>query len=236
MLERAILFNQIYNFRDLGGYPTTDGRTVAWRRLFRSDDLSRLTVQDGDQFAALGIRTVIDLRRPAEIAKLGRVPEFTGVDHQHAHLMYPPWDLAEHTSLAERVAFLTSRYGEMATVGGEAIGNALRLIADADRAPAVVHCFVGMDRTGIVSALTLCLLGVPDEVIAEDYTLSEAAVPALQAAHKFGPYQFPSTPADAMIGFLEGLRAEHGSVEAYAKSIGVTDDHIAAMRAHLLAE
>jgi len=230
----VIPFTAIYNFRDLGGHATADGRTVAWRRLFRSDDLSRLTIQDSEQFAALGVRTVIDLRRPAEIAKLGRVPEFTAVDHQHAHLVYPPWDLRGHDDLADRIAYLAARYAEMAAAGGDGIGTALRLIADVDRAPVVVHCLVGMDRTGIVAALTLSLLGVPDEVVAADYALSEAAVPALQAAHNFGPFPFATAPPGAMLGFLTGLRDEHGTIEAYVKSIGVTDEHIAAMRAHLL--
>jgi hypothetical protein len=235
VLERAIPFTAIYNFRDLGGHATADGRTVAWRRLFRSDDLSRLTIVDADQFAALRIRTVIDLRRPTELAERGRVPEFTGVDHHHAHLVYPPWQLVEHVDLADRIAYLAARYEEMATAGGEGIGTALRLIADAGRAPAVVHCLVGMDRTGIVAALALSLLGVPDETVAADYALSEAAAPALQAAHNYGPFPFPTTPPQAMLSFLAQLRAEHGSIEAYAKSIGVTDDHVAALRAHLLA-
>jgi len=232
-MERAIPFQRIYNFRDLGGWPTEDGRTVAWRRLFRSDDLSRLTVADAERFAALGIRTVIDLRRPTEIAELGRIPEFTGVDYRPAHVVYPPWPKEEYTDLAGRISYLTDRYREMAVTGGEGIGLALRTIAEAEAAPLAVHCFVGMDRTGIVSALTLSLLGVPDEAVATDYALSEAAVPGLRAQNiRLSP--FGATPAGAMLGFLAALRTEHGSVEAYAKSIGVTDDHIAAMRAHLL--
>jgi hypothetical protein len=232
--ERRIAFSSIYNFRDLGGYATADGQSVAWRRLFRSDDLSRLAIDDAERFAEFGIRTVIDLRRPSELAELGRVPEFTGVDHHHAHLVYPPWPEVEHVDLADRISYLAARYGEMAASGGDGIGLALRLIADTERAPAVVHCFVGMDRTGIVCALTLSLLGVPDETVAADYELSNAASAGLQTALNIGPFPFPSSPAPAMLGFLAALRAEHGSIEAYVKGIGVTDQHIAAMRAHLL--
>jgi len=122
----------------------------------------------------------------------------------------------------------------MATTGGEGFGLALRSIAEAEAAPLAVHCFVGIDRTGIVSALTLSLLGVPDEVVAADYALSEAAVPALRSELNIQLTDLGVTPAEAMLNFLDALRAEHGSVEAYAKSIGITDDHIAAMRAHLL--
>ena len=156
------------------------------------------------------------------------------VDQAMTAISAGPHASHEHVDLADRIAYLSARYGEMAAAGGDGIGTALRLIADAGRAPAVVHCFVGMDRTGIVSALTLSLLGVPDETVAADYALSDAASPALQAAHNFGPFPFPSSPPEAMLGFLSELRDKHDSIEAYVKSIGVSDDHIAAMRAHLL--
>jgi protein-tyrosine phosphatase len=232
--DRAIPFSRVFNFRDLGGYPTADGRTVAWRRLFRSDDLSRLASDDIERFAALGIRTVIDLRRPTEIAELGRMPAFAGVDYRHIHLVHQLWPPTQHTGLDERIAFLIDRYRDLAIEAGEGIGEALRLIAEADAAPLVVHCIAGKDRTGIVAALTLYLLGVDHDTIVRDYTLSEPADSAIRAVLGREPSRVAVAPAAAMRGFLAWLREHHGSVEAYVKSIGVTDDHIAAMRAHLL--
>lgn len=208
---------------------------VAWRRLFRADDLSRLTAADADRFAALGIRTVIDLRRPAEIAELGRIPASLGVDYRHVHLVHPLWPSAEFADAAARTAYLRDRYREMATDGREGIGTALRLIADTDAAPLVFHCFAGKDRTGIVAALTLALLGVSDETIAEDFALSEPADQALRAHFGKEPNRVAVSPPEAMLGFLSDLRSSHGSIEAYAKWTGVTDEHIAALRAHLLA-
>ena len=64
-----------YNFRDVGGYAGLDGRTVRWRRLFRADSLHRLGEADAEAFAELGVRTVIDLRRPFEVERYGRVAE-----------------------------------------------------------------------------------------------------------------------------------------------------------------
>jgi len=78
---RNLGFSATYNFRDVGGYTGLDGRTVRWRRLFRSDALHRLGEADTDAFAALGVRTVIDLRRPFEIERFGRVAERYGLDH-----------------------------------------------------------------------------------------------------------------------------------------------------------
>jgi protein tyrosine/serine phosphatase len=233
--DRVTAFVEVYNFRDLGGYRTADGRSVAWRRLFRSDDLSRLTTEDAEPFAALGIRTVIDLRRPTETAELGRVPEFTGVDYRHVHLIHQLWPQTDQADAAERISYLVDRYRDMSVEAGDGIGTALRLVAEADAAPLVVHCIAGKDRTGIVAALTLSLLGVDDATIATDYALTEAADRLLRTQLGKEPSRIPASPPEAMLGFLAGLRSTHGSVEAYVKGIGVTDDHIGAMRAHLLA-
>jgi protein tyrosine/serine phosphatase len=241
MGERGVDFTDVYNFRDLGGYPTADGRTVAWRRLYRSDDLGRLTEQDMDTFAALGIRTVVDLRRPHEVEELGRFPETDGVAYHHVHLAHPIWPSQRFTDTAARTTFVVERYREMSIEAADGFGTALRLIADADTAPLVFHCIAGKDRTGIVSALTLSLLGVDDDVIADDYALSEEAEPrawlyyARRKPDLVRPAGITISPREAMLEFLRELRERHGSVPAYANSIGVTDRHIAALRAHLLS-
>ena len=72
MNERALVFENVFNFRDLGGYRGADGRTVRWGRLFRADDLCRLDDADLARLGELGVRTVIDLRRPDEIERHGR--------------------------------------------------------------------------------------------------------------------------------------------------------------------
>ncbi len=104
------------------------------------------------------------------------------------------------------------------------------------------HCIAGKDRTGILAALTLCLLGFRDEDVVDDYHLSELAEPQAwgwytrtadrTCAESTG--RTSCRPARPMAGFLANLRADHGSVEGYARSIGVTDAHVDAMRAHLL--
>ena len=60
--SRVIPLDAVHNFRDLGGYPTTDGRVTRWRRLFRADGLYRLTADDLEVVRELGIHTVLDLR------------------------------------------------------------------------------------------------------------------------------------------------------------------------------
>src|SRR3954453_9017529 len=80
---RNLGFSATYNFRDVGGYTGLDGRMVRWRRLFRSDALPPLGDSDAAAFSQLGVRTVLDLRRPFEVEKFGRVPERYGLDYHH---------------------------------------------------------------------------------------------------------------------------------------------------------
>src|SRR5690606_28608366 len=125
--------------------------------------------------------------------------------------------------------------------GAANIGEALRMIAEAERAPLVFHCLAGKDRTGIIAALTLSLIGVPDQIVAEDYALSERAEPLAWMHFSQSKPDLPKrwtmftvSPAEAMVAFLNFLRRQHGSIRAYVGATGVTADHIDSMRAHLL--
>ena len=214
-------FSTTYNFRDVGGYAGLDGRTVRWRRLFRADSLHRLKGADREAFAALGVRTVIDLRRPFEVEEHGRVPTPTA------------WTIAtwcSSTSTGRRSStrpdvvherWLADRYLNFAEDGRAGLAAALGVIADPEAAPVVVHCMAGKDRTGVVCALTLSLLGCPTTDIATDYALTEAAMASLTAYlrehNPDGGARATTTCStrrpEAMLLFLADLRAEHGSVE-----------------------
>jgi protein-tyrosine phosphatase len=238
---RNLGFSATYNFRDVGGYTGLDGRTVRWRRLFRSDALHRLGEADASAFAALGVRTVIDLRRPFEIEKYGRVAERYGLDYHNLVLKHVDWEEVGHPDGMVHERWLADRYLNFAEDGRDGILSSLQVIADPAMAPVIVHCMAGKDRTGTVCALTLSLLGVSDEDIAADYALTTSAMRPLTAhliekhpeAIVGNEHMFDS-PAEAMLMFLDDLRALHGSVEGYVKEIGLTDDEITTMRAHLL--
>ncbi|GIJ44352.1 hypothetical protein Val02_12380 [Virgisporangium aliadipatigenens] len=240
MTERAITFENIFNFRDLGGYKGLDGRTVRSGLLYRADELCRLSGDDLATFADLGIRTVIDLRRPDEIASRGRV--FEGPHrYQHAHLVHPDWPDFEGDTQA-RIDFLRARYVEMCEHGGEAIGASLRTVADPEALPLVFHCQAGKDRTGLVAAFTLYLLGVSEDDIADDYALSELAEEPTFEYHAargatFGDRRwerFTVAPREVIPALFAALRERHGSIEGYLASIGVSDAHVAVLRRELL--
>jgi protein-tyrosine phosphatase len=228
----------LFNFRDLGGYATPDGRVVRWRRLFRSDSLSRIDPADAASFTAIGVRTVIDLRRPREIERDGRVPAFDGLAYHHINPMHAEWHEATDHDEPSDARWLANRYLDLAEHGRDAIAAAVEVIADAGNAPVVVHCVAGKDRTGVVSAVTLALLGVPDEVIAEDYALTSAATERTLAYLRrlnpevaAMPTRWLLSPAETMLLFLADLRARHGSVRDY---LGLPAESYARLEAHLL--
>ncbi|MGW4944880.1 tyrosine-protein phosphatase [Actinoplanes sp. NPDC004185] len=238
---RSLTFSTSYNFRDVGGYPGLDGRTVSWRRLFRADSLHRLKGADLETFLALGVRTVIDLRRPFEVELHGRVPHSEGLDYRNLVVEHVDWESVEHSGDIPHERWLADRYLNFAEDGQAGLAAALGVIADPAAVPVVVHCMAGKDRTGVVCALTLSLLGVSDTDIAQDYALTEAAMESLTAyllrtkpelVHD--KYHMFDCPQDAMLLFLRDLRERHGSVEKYVREIGLSTGQLASMREHLL--
>jgi protein tyrosine/serine phosphatase len=234
----------VYNFRDLGGHRTTGGQAVHYGRLYRSDSLHRLTDAQCGQLCATGVRTVLDLRRPYEIEWAGRIRPVPGLTYHNIHPVHREWDHVPYRPEDGPARYLADRYLDMVVEGAEGLGEALRLIADPDSAPLVMHCFAGKDRTGVLTALTLSLLGVADDDIAADYAASERAQAGLTAqvlADQPGtvlpepPMHFMVCPPAAMMTFLAELRERFGSVPGFAAHAGVTAAHIASLRAHLLA-
>jgi protein tyrosine/serine phosphatase len=233
----------VFNFRDLGGAPTDDGRCVHYGRLYRSDSLHRITETECGQLCALGVRTVLDLRRPYEIERDGRIRDTAGLAYFNLHPVHREWNPARYDPADGPARFLAARYLDMADEGAAGFGDALRLIADPRHAPVVMHCFAGKDRTGVLAALVLSLLGVPDPHIAADYALSERAQASLSAqiladsgeTTRFEPpLAFVVCPPEAIMMFLTGLRQRYGSVRGFAGHAGVSEEHLASLRAHLL--
>jgi protein-tyrosine phosphatase len=141
--------------------------------------------------------------------------------------------------------FLANRYLEMLEEGGPSIARALRILADPSSLPLVFHCAAGKDRTGVVAAIVLDVLGVQDDDIADDYSLSRLGMDRFKAwiietypeaadAMSDQPQAFLDAPTEAMHLFLSGLRERHGSVHEYVTSLGVTGDVIEAVRENLL--
>jgi len=176
--DRHVALDGAVNFRDIGGYATEDGRRVRWRTVYRADGLSRLSDDDRATITALGITTVVDLRTSAELEG-GAFP----VDQIPVRFLHLP--LLDAVPDAERFemvpGMLAAQYRDITRDAAPQIATALGILADPGAHPAVVHCTAGKDRTGVLVAILLGLLGVPDATIVEDYTLSAPAMVHLRS-------------------------------------------------------
>lgn len=242
-MNRQIDLEGCLNFRDLGGYPTTDGRRVRWRRLFRSDALHLLTAADVARLRGeLQVSDVVDLRSTAELTSEGRgLLEEAPVRFHHL----PLFDGPVHAGLREQTADITlaDRYWFLAELAKDPIARVLRALADAPGA-AIYHCAAGKDRTGVISAILLGLLGVRREVIVADYVATrenlEAIVDRLMALEGYQqmlanlPPDTLHAEPDTMIAFLERLHDRYGSMRKYARAAGLGDDAIDRLVARLL--
>jgi protein-tyrosine phosphatase len=241
-MSRHISFERLHNFRDLGGYPTADGQVVRWGRLFRSDSLGKLAGADWDRFLGLGVTAVIDLRHPWEIDAKGRVPEHPAIAYHNLGIEHRPYDQPSLGPEVETGPFLAARFMEVAQDGVKEMRQALDVIAAPDAGPVVFHCASGKDRTGQLAALVLALLGVPEDVIVEDFALTELATERLladwRADHGGQSPRWPGygrAPAEVMRLFLAAMTGTYGSVAAYAAGqLGVDADQLAALRRNLL--
>jgi protein-tyrosine phosphatase len=169
--ERRIRLQGSYNFRDIGGYPAADGQTVRWERLYRSDALFRLTPDDLEALRPLGLTTLIDLRTHAEIERTGPSPllDAHGAVIRHHPFLNDPVDADDPNALPD----LSELYAGLLETGAETIRGVFDTLANTATYPAVIHCAVGKDRTGIMVSILLRSLGVDDATIAADYAITE---------------------------------------------------------------
>jgi len=229
---RAILFQPqlegCCNFRDVGGHRTTDGGRLRPRHLFRSDSLAEASTADCAFLERVGLRTVIDLRDSEEAALAGRFPGRVP-SYLHLPVGNPLHDAPIRWSDPTEVA---RRYFELMAAGSDSIGEVFAVLTDPSAYPIVVHCSVGKDRTGIVVALVLSVLGVDDEDVVADYAMSGLGAARLVSrlrdrlgddAHLLEsvlPVLLSAEP-DTMRHFLGLVRAEHGSAHGFVGSLGL---------------
>ena len=253
--ERIIPLKSVANLRDLGGYPTTDGRHVKWGMVYRSGALDNLTTMDYRYFHALGLRTICDLRDRLEVTQApDNLPDDCLFNYMHIPLRTDDKRLTRMRMVLfnrRRLPMLrTAIYAEMVDNNPQRFGNVLRQLADADNLPALIHCTAGKDRTGIGAALLLLALGVPDNIVVADYTLSNLYHSYFrQLVQKtLEPYAwlgvrvddlYPLLIADAqtMQATLDHIRVKYGSIKSYLfNAAGLDDIVIARLKVKLLEE
>ena len=240
---RKVELGGVYNVRDLGGFPGRDGRLVRRGMLFRSSSLHRL--RDADAWHAFGAHCVVDLRYDRERDAFP-LPEFITND-THAPLLPDHWRSDAEAKKGPADAFLSSVYHDMLELGGASIVEILHALARADAYPAVFFCMAGKDRTGVLAAIVLSLLGVSESDIAADFELSGdevvALVDYLKSREDFEdhpmmnqPVEHLRAPRGAMELFLAEVDVKYGGLPGYVRTLNVDEATVEALQELLLEE
>lgn len=257
--ERLVPFEQGSNFRDIGGYPAADGKSVRWGMIFRSGGTPLLSDADLERVETLGLVNLVDLRSSEE-----RVIAPTRIEGVRYNAVgYSMQNLISNIKSGDKRAEFSVSADAIYRNFPEMLVPQLRVLFDTllDReGPVVYNCSAGQDRTGFATAMILSALGVPRDRIYEDYLLSTGyrntanEMPHIdKAAHAnnpvalfFAKYQDnpeARTPKPLMTAdqtpFLafafEAVEQKWGSVENYLdQEIGVSKDDIAQLRAAYL--
>lgn len=241
--RRRIPLAGTFNFREVGGYPTSDGGSIRRGLLYRSCALHRLDGAGQERLKELGIRTVIDLRDREE---RDRLPDMLdGIEAENLHRpMFDqrPLPIGDDATTMPSLAEI---YELMISERGGSIAAAVAALGEGGALPAVVHCAAGKDRTGIVIALTLAAAGVPDHVIATDYAATEmfldsqarellsGDVAPMSSGQAGTSEAMLSAKPDLILSVLARVK-ELGGAEAYLVANGLDAQTIERLRAALV--
>lgn len=243
--DRHHPFEGCFNFRDIGGYPTADGRTVRWGRYFRAGRQDRMTEQDLEKIGELGIATQIDLRKPGEVLDQGRGPlEAMGVNY-HNIAIIPEGGTDQLSRLVGDTGISGKRYLGYLEFGPESWLRLFEIFARASSQPILLHCTAGKDRTGVSTAFLLSVLGVDRGLIEADYILTNRDVPRQvefventvglpEGMDRDTLMRVAGVPEDAMGDFLDGLAEKWGGPLGYLGNIGISDATLEAVREEFL--
>ncbi|KAI0708050.1 protein-tyrosine phosphatase-like protein [Earliella scabrosa] len=251
----------ICNIRDFGAsyassVSSSNGASAHIKplHLFRSAEPSRITEKGIEQLKALGIRKVFDLRVEDEIARYGTaMRDVEGVQFVRVPVvgekMGPIEIIAKLKEFAEdETEAFVRMYIRMLTVGGHAVEKVLVHLRDNADEPCLIHCTAGKDRSGVLAAVILMLLGARDEDIAADYALTtiglQPLVPLLAARfakeeawrnNPQGALNLGAAKAETMQAVLDAIGTEFGGVEGYLKRYtSLREDDFAHIRKNLI--
>jgi protein-tyrosine phosphatase len=253
--HRRLPLDGAHNFRDLGGYRASDGRSLRWGVLYRSDALSDLSDDDLVYLNRLDLRRVVDFRSPQEREReRDRLPP--GAEVTLAPIVGDALDPRELEALllsgdasGEEVAdLLVAANRAFVTDFADVYSDFLRGLAEADGLPVLFHCTAGKDRAGFAAAVTLLALGVPRKTVMRDYLLTNgysedhtrSVLRLIRLASLFRTEPDDVRPLfEARPEYLEAafatIDAKYGSDDAYLREgLGIDDALRARLRRNLL--
>jgi len=238
--QRAAFLEGAPNFRDLGGYDAADNKQTIWRKLFRSQNLAKLTNDDVTKLKEMGIKTVIDFRDDNEVqnepsrlpegVNIIRIPISAGNNNDSIAELRRLLMNGEADSL-QIIAFMEYVNRNFAIDFAPQYRDFFQILLRPDAYPVVFHCAAGKDRTGFASAIILTALGVDWNTIMSDYLLTNT--------HYIRQGVISSAAQDARPSYLNAARNEvitkYGSLDNYLQqALGVGDAEKMQLKKHLL--
>jgi protein-tyrosine phosphatase len=251
--DRRVPLEGSVNFRDLGGYETSDGRRVKWGKVFRSDNLGRLTDRDVSFLQRMGIRMVCDFRTPAEVKKRpDRFPRKARGRYLHLPIQHGEFDPAGTFDRIKNgdIEWMTEEFmitGYLKNIDDVAPvwSRFFNTLADGSKRPLVFHCTGGKDRAGVCTALILLTLGVPEETVIDDHGRSNLYIAAVleriyDQIRSYGvdPNQmvpYFTAPRNAIVAVVRHIRRTYGSAVDYlVNKAGVDEKLLEQLKTDLL--
>ncbi len=230
---RELNWEACYNVRDLGGLPTAQGGATRWGAIVRADLLGRLTPSGQQALIDYGVRTIIDLRSPQQAsAEPSAFTTATGNADEPIYHNLPVEAYYPH------VGQLIRNAQSRAEVYGIVIDHypanhvaVMRAIIQAPPGGVAIHCHAGKDRTGVIVALLLDLVGVAGELIAEDYAESQIRLWPLyeQIIAKLGDeaqvdfWLKPTATPGMMFALLAHIQQRYGNSRGYLRWAGLSE-------------
>ncbi len=245
------------NFRDLGGYTTSDGQAVKWGMLYRSDTLSDLSADDQRYLERLNIQRIIDFRFPAEIAD---APDKLSPQLQQRYVSMPiGFNSGDYNRLVKKILSGDTKDLNLEHTLEEAnvrfvrestpvLRTWLHGLVETDSGAQVFHCTAGKDRTGLAAAVFLLSLGVPKDQVMQDYLASNAYLQqkTIKAVWKMRIFSLGRADVDGVMPVLEvrqrylqaafdTMQNDYGSIDNYLRDgLGVDEAFRAQLRARYL--
>ena len=252
--KRHLALEGAPNFRDLGGYATSDGQHLKWGQLYRSDNLAHLTDADLAKVSGLGIQLVCDFRAAAEKASepdrlpAADPPEVAALEIGAEGFMVK--DLRERIQSGDLEgldlrAMMIEGNRQFATKFAPQYAAMFERITQPENLPALVHCTAGKDRAGFASAMILSVLGVPRETVMEDFLLTNfytaaATMKRLRTIKLFSLFRADTDALRPLFGVepayleaaFEAIDANYGDFDSYRRdALGLDDAEVEAFRA-----
>ena len=226
LYRNRLVLETTYNTRELGGIPIGFDSAVKWGQLLRSDDISSLSTKDIEKLQSYGVDTIIDLRTKAEREETGYILEKNDSFKKHYISLMIADDVQDITQ-SDTEMNLGDFYCELLDQGKDMIKDIFNVFKDSTNNGILFHCAAGKDRTGVISALMLNLLGVTDGDIIANYEVTYSHLsknPDFQVPEEYA--HLVNSKREHMERFLEKLRTDYENAENYLLACGLTKSDI----------